>query len=222
MKPRFVVLEGVDGVGKSTQITLLSSWLDALGVPHVTTREPGGTPVGEAIRQVVLGRDDLDVPPESELFLLLAARAAFVRDVVRPTLDGGRSVVADRFSLSTLAYQGYGRGLDLKRVRDAIELSTGGLIPDLYLVLDLPLEESRDRQRKASDGDGDRIERSGDDFRKAVREGYLELARTEPNVETVSARGTPEEVHRRIRDRLRARFPGTFSPGDATQVDAAG
>lgn len=222
MKPRFVVLEGVDGVGKSTQITLLSSWLDALGVPHMTTREPGGTPVGEAIREVVLGRDDLDVPPGSELFLLLAARAAFVRDVVRPALDGGRSVVADRFSLSTLAYQGYGRGLDLKRVRDAIELSTGGLIPDLYLVLDLPLEESRDRQRKASGGDGDRIERSGDDFRKAVREGYLELARTEPNVETVSARGTPEEVHRRIRDRLRARFPGTFSPGDATEVDAAG
>lgn len=222
MKPRFIVIEGLDGVGKSTQITLLSSWLDALGVPHMTTREPGGTPVGEAIREVVLGRDDLDVPPESELFLLLAARAAFVRDVVRPTLDGGRSVVADRFSLSTLAYQGYGRGLDLKRVRDAIELSTGGLIPDLYLVLDLPLEESRDRQRKASGGDGDRIERSGDDFRKAVREGYLELARTEPNVETVSARGTPEEVHRRIRDRLRARFPGTFSPGDATEVDAAG
>jgi dTMP kinase len=210
VRPRFVVIEGVDGVGKSTQITLLSSWLDALGVPHLTTREPGGTPVGEAIREVVLDRDDLDVCPESELFLILAARAAFVREVVRPNLDEGRSVVADRFSLSTLAYQGYGRGLDLERVRDAIELSTGGLIPDLYLVLDLPLEESRDRQRKASGGDGDRIERSGEDFRKAVREGYLELARTEPNVETVSARGTPEEVHGRIRDRLRARFPDTF------------
>lgn len=206
---RFIVLEGVDGVGKSTQITLLSSWLHALGLPHVTTREPGGTPVGEAIRELVLARSDLDVPPESELFLLLAARAAFVRDVVRPALEEGRMVVADRFSLSTLAYQGYGRGLDLKRVRDAIGLSTGGLIPDLYLVLDLPVGESRDRQRKAS-GAGDRIEQSGDDFQKTVREGYLELARIEPNVETVSARGTPEEVHRRIRDRLRARFPDTF------------
>lgn len=218
---RFIVLEGVDGVGKSTQITLLSSWLAALGVPHVTTREPGGTPVGEAIREVVLDRDDLDVPSESELFLILAARAAFVRDVVRPALEEGRTVVADRFSLSTLAYQGYGRGLDPKRVRNAIELSTGGLIPDLYLVLDLPVEESRKRQRKAS-GDGDRIERSGEDFRKAVRDGYLELARIEPNVETVNARGTPEEVHRRIRDRLRARFPSTFSPAEATEVDPAG
>lgn len=221
MTPRFIVLEGVDGVGKSTQITLLSSWLIALGVPHVTTREPGGTPVGEAIREVVLDRDDLDVPSESELFLILAARAAFVRDVVRPALEEGRTVVADRFSLSTLAYQGYGRGLELERVRNAIELSTGGLIPDLYLVLDLPVEESRKRQRKAS-GDGDRIERSGEDFRKAVRDGYLELARIEPNVETVNARGTPEEVHRRIRDRLRARFPSTFAPAEATEVDPAG
>ena len=218
---RFIVLEGGDGVGKTTQIALLSSWLDALGVEHVTTREPGGTPVGEAIREVVLGRHDLDVPPESELFLILAARAAFVRDVVRPALAEGRTVVADRFSLSTLAYQGYGRGLDPGRVREAIDLSTGGLIPDLYLVLDLPVDESVERQRGDEDK-GDRIERAGDDFRRSVREGYLELARIEPNVEIVSARGRPEEVHGRIRDRLAARFPTTFTASGATEVDAAG
>ena len=218
---RFIVLEGGDGVGKTTQIALLSSWLDALGVAHVTTREPGGTPVGEAIRGVVLGRHDLDVPPESELFLILAARAAFVRDVVRPALAEGQTVVADRFSLSTLAYQGYGRGLDQRLVRQAIGLATGGLVPDLYLVLDLPVDESLERQRGGRE-EGDRIEQAGDDFRRSVREGYLELARIEPNVEIVSARGTLEEVHGRIRDRLAARFPDTFTESGATEVDAAG
>ena len=103
---RFVVLEGPDGVGKTTQIALLSTWLEAIGLPHLTTREPGGTPLGEAVRGVVLDRKELDVPAESELFLILAARAAFVRDVVRPALAEGRTVLADRFSLSTLAYQG--------------------------------------------------------------------------------------------------------------------
>lgn len=218
--PRFVVLEGGDGVGKSTQVALLSSWLSGLDVPHLTTREPGGTPVGEAIRELVLARSDLDVAPASELFLILAARAAFVREVVRPALSGGRTVIADRFSLSTLAYQGYGRGLDLGRIRDAIDLATDGLRPDLYLLLDLPVEESRERQRGSS-GEGDRIERAGEAFRRSVREGYLELARSEPNVEPVSARGTPEEVHARIRDRLRARFPGEFEEPDATEVDRA-
>lgn len=218
---RFLVLEGSDGVGKSTQIALLSSWFDAIGLPHVATREPGGTPVGEAIREVVLARSDLDMPPESELMLILAARAAFVRDVVRPALESGKTVLADRFSLSTLAYQGYGRGLDLDRVREAVEIATGGLGPDLYLVLDLPLAESRERRRRES-GDLDRIERAGEDFRKAVRDGYLALAESEPRVEVVSGRGTPEEVHARIRDRLVARFPTTFPGAGTTEVDRAG
>lgn len=221
---RFIVLEGGDGVGKSTQIALLSSWLDAVGVPHVRTREPGGTPVGEAIREVVLSRDDLDMPAETELMLILAARAAFVRDVVRPALASGRTVLADRFSLSTLAYQGYGRGLDLDRVREADEIATGGLRPDLYLVLDLPPDESRER-RRLEGGDSDRIEREGEDFRKAVRDGYLALAESEPGVELVSGRGPPEDVHAHIRDRLVARFPSIFgskAPKGVTEVDQVG
>jgi dTMP kinase len=206
---RFIVLEGGDGVGKTTQIALLSSWLDAVGLAHISTREPGGTPVGEAIREVVLGGTDLDMPAESELLLILAARAAFVRDVVRPALAAGTTVLADRFSLSTLAYQGYGRGIDLDRVRAGIEISTGGLVPDLCLVLDLPVDEGRERQRREG-VDADRIEREGTGFRDAVRDGYLALADSEPGVEVLSAKGTPEEVHARIRDRLVASFPTTF------------
>ena len=110
---RFIVLEGGEGCGKTTQAALLSGWFSQAGIDHRLAREPGGTAVGEAIRSVVLDHRDLHMPPECELFLILAARAAFVRDVVRPALDEGRLVLADRFALSTLAYQGYARGLDL-------------------------------------------------------------------------------------------------------------
>ncbi len=218
---RFIVLEGGDGAGKTTQVALLRAWFDAVGLPCVTTREPGGTPVGEAIREVVLGREDLDMPDEAELFLILAARAAFVRDVVRPALARGDTVLADRFSLSTLAYQGFGRGLDLARVREAIDFATGGLEPDLYVVLDVPVEEGEARQR--SEGARvDRIEAAGGDFRRTVRDAYLELARSLPNVEVVDGRGAPEEVHRRIRGCLAARFPGTFAESAATDPGSTG
>lgn len=207
---RFIVLEGGEGAGKSTQAALLSAWMGAAGVDHRLAREPGGTAVGEAIRSVVLARTDLDMPAESELFLILAARAAFVRDVVRPALQQGMLVVADRFALSTLAYQGYGRGLDLDEVRRANTLATGGLEPDLYVVLDVPVTEGATRQRR----DGlppDRIERAGPDFLQRVRDGYLALARTEPAVRVVDGSGAPEEVHRRIRALLVSELPATFA-----------
>ncbi len=187
-------------------MALLGAWLESADVPHLLVREPGGTPLGEAIREVVLGRTDLDVGPASELLLMLAARAALVRDVLRPALDAGRLVIADRFSMSTLAYQAYARGLELERVRSAIELATGGLRPDLYVVLDLPLEEATGR-RRAGGGRPDRIEREGEDFRHKVRDAYLALAETEPGAELLDASGTPEEVHARIRDLIVARAP---------------
>jgi dTMP kinase len=209
MTGHFIVLEGIDGVGKTTQVALVQEWLDALGVPHTTVREPGGTPVGEAIRELVLSRSELDVSPRSELLLLLAARAALVRDVVRPALAKGKTVVADRFALSTLAYQAYGRGLDLEQTSRALDVATDGLQPDLYILLDLPLDESL--RRSASGGKApDRIEREGETFRAAVRNGYLALAEREPRVEVVSAEGSPGEVHRRVRGLIQARFPQTF------------
>ena len=216
---RFIVLEGGEGAGKSTQAALLAAWLTQAGIRHRLAREPGGTPVGEAIRSVVLGRTDLEMPAESELFLILAARAAFVRDVVRPALDDGELVLADRFALSTLAYQGYARGLDLAEVRHAVALATGGLEPDLYIVLDVPVAEGAARQKQGGKHP-DRIEREGETFLRRVRDGYLDLAEQEANVRVVSGEGAPEEVHARIRNLLQAEFPGTFGKPQVSQEEA--
>lgn len=207
--PRFIVLEGVEGSGKSTQLRLLSAWLTGLGVPHISTREPGGTAVGEAIRGVLLHQDGMSIPAETELLLMLAARAAFVREVVVPALDRGETVLADRFDLSTFAYQGHGRELELEAVRRMNEFATGGLRPDLYLVLDLPADEGAVRQ--AREGKTlDRIERAGAGFLERVREGYRTLAEDDGRAQLVNARGTPEEVHARLRALLEATFPETF------------
>ena len=204
----FIVLEGVEGAGKSTQARLLAEWLGGLGLPHTLAREPGGTPVGEAIRRVVLDRGELTMPPETELFLILGARAAFTRDVVGPALERGEVVVADRYDLSTFAYQGYGRGLDLEAVRRANEMATGGLRPDLYLVLDLPAEEGL--ERKGGSGSGDRIEREGIAFLSRVREGYRTLAEEVAEARMLRAEGPPAEVQASIRQTLLELFPETF------------
>lgn len=208
---RFIVLEGVEGAGKSTQVRLLGAWLSAAGIPWVAAREPGGTPVGEAIRGVLLEARDLDVPAETELFLMLGARAAFVRDVVRPALDRGDVVIADRFDFSTFAYQGYGRGIPLEDVKRFNRVATGGLRPDAYVVLDVPVDEGARRQA-AEGSDPDRIEAAGRDFLERVRSGYLELTEEEGRAHGVDGRGDAERVHGRVRGLLESLFPETFGP----------
>jgi dTMP kinase len=208
-KGLFIVLEGVEGAGKSSQARTLGEWLRELGLPATLSREPGGTPVGEAIRSIVLDKGNLRMPPETELFLILGARAAFVRDVVRPAMEGGQVVVADRFDLSTFAYQGYGRGLDLNRLRQANRVATGGLRPDLYLVLDVAVEVGL--ERKAGARRADRIEREGVGFLSRVRAGYRALVEREPRARLVDASGPAEEVQRSIRSVLAKVFPKTFS-----------
>ena len=206
---RFVVLEGVEGAGKSTQARMLGEWMEACGIPFTLTREPGGTEVGEAIRNVVQDQPELLVPPETELLLYLAARTAFVKEVALPALERGDLLVVDRFSLSTYAYQGYGRGLDLDEVRRMDRFASGGLAPDIYLVLDLPVEEGRARQKAAGKRE-DRLESSGEGFLESVGRGYRELARTDESIRLVDARGTPLEVHTRVREVLRRELPETF------------
>jgi dTMP kinase len=209
----FLVLEGVEGAGKTTQARLLTEWLESAGVAFTLAREPGGTEVGEAIRNVVQDRSELTVPPETELLLYLAARAAFVREIVRPVLDRGELFIADRFSLSTYAYQGYGRGLDLDSVRALDRFATDGLVPDLYLVFDLPVEEGRARQR-AGGKEADRLEAAGDEFLERVRRGYQELAAGDERARLVDALGSADEVHTRIRETLRREMRATFAALD--------
>ena len=206
----FLALEGVEGSGKTTQARLLARWLESRGVSFRLEREPGGTDVGEAIRHVVQDRPELSVPPETELLLYLAARAAFVREIVAPALERGELFIADRFSLSTYAYQGYGRGLALDEVRRLDRFATGGLVPDLYLVFDVPVEVGRARQRAAGKQD-DRLEAAGSEFLEAVRQGYRELSERDERACLIDACGTADQVHALVRATLRAKMPATFA-----------
>ncbi len=201
----FLVLEGAEGSGKSTQARLLGGWLARHDIPHVLTREPGGTSVGEEIRAILLHGND--VPAHAELLLMNAARAVFVADVVKPALVAGKVVVADRFWLSSLAYQGHGRGLPLAEVRRICSFAAQGIEPDLTIVLDVSLEVSEARRKGRG---ADRIERAGTEFHLKVAGAYRLLPETESNVELVSGVGEPEAVHARIVGLLRSRFPETF------------
>jgi dTMP kinase len=208
----FLVLEGVEGAGKTTQARLLAAWLDERGIPCRMAREPGGTPVGEAIRDVLLHSHELDIPPETELLLMLSARAAFVRDVVRPTLERGEMMIADRFELSTFAYQGKARGLGIDRVRALNAFATGGLEPDLTVVLDLPVSEGRARQLASGKG-SDRIESEGDAFLEAVGAAYRELAADAASTVVVDGSRSEAEVQHDLRELVAARFPEPFRGG---------
>ena len=203
----FVVLEGVEGSGKSTQCRLLGEWLRELGIPHLVTREPGGTTAGEEIRKVVLHGDD--IPARTELLLMLAARSIFVDQVVQPALGDGLLVIADRFELSTLAYQAYGRGLAAEVVQRMNAFATAGLSPDLTIVLDV--EPAAGAARRAAAGAAaDRIERAGEEFHARVAGAYRLLAKELPNVELVDGSGDTQQVQQRLRSLLGARFGETF------------
>lgn len=170
MAGTFVVVEGPEGAGKSTLVRAVGARLLAEGVQVLPVREPGGTPVAEAARKVAL-RSRHELSPAAELFLILAARADLVARVIRPALDAGQVVIADRFDLSTRAYQVAGRGLPAEEVDAALRLATGGLVPDLTLVLDVPVDIGRERQRKARKVQ-DRFEREDDAFHQRVRAAY--------------------------------------------------
>ncbi|WP_413441374.1 dTMP kinase [Synechococcus sp. MIT S1220] len=179
MSGRFIVLDGIDGCGKSTQMDHLATWLPASGlIPPgarlIRTREPGGTSLGGGVRELLLHTAAEAAPaPTAELLLYAADRAQHVETLIRPALIRGDWVISDRFSGSTMAYQGYGRGLDRSLIRELERIATGGLSPDVTVLLDLPLKESIRRRRGDQD---DRIEAEGELFLQRVQEGFRQLA----------------------------------------------
>jgi dTMP kinase len=193
MKGLFITLEGVEGCGKTTQIARLAEYFRAQGREVLCTREPGGTPVAEKIRALLLDPAHKEMSATAELLLYEAARAQHVDELIRPALEAGRVVISDRFADSTTAYQGAGRGLSSDAVTPLHALATGGLWPDLTVVLDLPAEDGLRRAGRARPSD--RLEQEPLDFHERVRAEFLEIARREPGrVKVVDASRTPEEV----------------------------
>lgn len=193
----FISLEGVEGCGKSTQAKLLGEYARNLGYSVVLTHEPGGTPIAEKIREILLEPQNTDMTDVAELLLYLASRAQHVGQLILPALTEGKIVICERFSDSTLAYQGYGRGLDMDSLEQVDKVATGGLKPDLTLVLDLKTEEGFFRKRGEH---WDRLENESIDFHNKVRTGYLAIARGSPQrVKVIDAQGTAGEVHLRIK-----------------------
>jgi dTMP kinase len=190
----FIALEGLDGSGKSTQCRLLADWLRARGYTVTECADPGGTPVGDRIRDILLDRrQQMSVPCEALLFM--ASRAQLTAQVIRPALAAGRAVVCDRFLLSNVVYQGHAGGLDPEQLWQAGRLATGGVMPDLTLVLDVSVEAATARRTRPAD----RMESHDVEFHGRVREGFLAEARRHPDrIRVVDASPAPEVVHERV------------------------
>ncbi|MRS05243.1 dTMP kinase, partial [bacterium] len=177
----FITLEGPDGSGKSSQIPVLADWLRSQGYDVYTTREPGGTGIGNQIREILLNKlENTAMHPRTEILLFLSSRAQLVEEVIRPLSDKGTIILCDRYADSTLAYQGYGHGVDLNDLRNLLDFATGGLYPDLTLLLDLDVMSGLER-RKKNGGEWNRLDAFTLAFHERVRNGYLELAAASPS-----------------------------------------
>ena len=199
---RFITFEGIEGSGKTTQIQMLSNHFEERGIDHLLTREPGGTPIGDQIRKLVLNPGNAAMTPTCELLLYAAARAQHIEQVISPALLAGRLVLCDRFKDATMAYQGFGRGIRLDVVDALHGLETLSIQPDLTFLFDIEagvaLLRARTRDHTKS-RDETRFEQEALEFHERVRSGYLEMARQEPGrFVVVDARGTVEEVHHRV------------------------
>lgn len=197
---RFITLEGLEGSGKSTQIALLREHLVAKGRTVLVTREPGGTPLAERLREVVLRAGDETLSAQSELLVMFAARSVHLDSLVRPALARGDWVLCDRFTDATYAYQGAGRGIADEQIRVLEAIVQRGLKPDLTLLLDVPLEIGLERARlRRGAAAADRFEREGREFFERVRARFLAIARAEPNrVRVIDANQPPDRVARAI------------------------
>ena len=195
----FITLEGPEGSGKTSQLAALADYLRQAGYPVLATREPGGTPIGDQMRSVLMGLKNTEMQPRTEILLFQASRAQLVEQVILPHLADGAVVLCDRYADSTLAYQGYGyQKFTLEQLKPLIAFATGGLLPDLTLLLDVEVNEGL--RRRMQDGDCNRLDVYECAFHERVRQGYLEMARLEPQRwVTVDAGQPPEQVQAAIR-----------------------
>ena len=195
----FISLEGPDGSGKSMQIPQLAEFVRQQGYEVLTTREPGGTDIGDQIRQVIMKMGNTSMHPRTEILLFCSARAQIVEEVLRPALARGVVVISDRYADSTMAYQGYGHGVDLDELRRLLNFTTGGLKPDLTLLVDVDSEVGL-RRRQASGGEWNRLDAYALEFHKRVRDGYHRLASQEPERwRIIDGSQTPEMVQSELR-----------------------
>ncbi len=209
-----ITFEGIDGAGKSTQITKLIGWLESKGIETISLREPGGTDTAEKIRRILLDSSG-EITPLGELLLFSASRAELVQQVIIPALESGKTVILDRFYDSTTAYQGYGRGLDLEMLRSIISISTCGIVPDVTVFLDLDPETALRRKFSeksipiAFESDElDRMERSGLEFYRKVHQGYLEIIKQNENrFVRLDAKEPADIIHLKVKEIIRHRFP---------------
>jgi dTMP kinase len=207
----FLTFEGPDGSGKTTQVAPLAEFLTQLGYQVLITREPGGTAIGDQIRQVLSDLKNTGMHPRSETLLFLAARAQLVEEVIKPHLEDGYIVLCDRYADSTMAYQGYGHQNDLTQIRSLINFATGGLKPDLTLLLDVGAEAGL--KRKAEGTEWNRLDAYSLEFHQRVRQGYAALAQAEPERWVVIDADQPEEkVQERIRKVVLSHLPVIDKP----------
>lgn len=218
----FITFEGPEGSGKSTQIRLLAEALERSGSRVLVTREPGGTPIGNAVRAILLDRTHTEMSPRAETLLFNAARAQIVDQVIRPALAAGQIVLCDRYADSTLAYQGYGHGQSLDDLRRLGAYATGGLTPDLTIYLDIDVRDGLRRKQRGAAEEWNRMEEKTQSFHEAVRRGYLALAAAEPDRWLVIDANRPidaihEEIMRRVQQTALLQ-PAPSSPKEEPSV----
>ncbi|MEO1496551.1 MAG: dTMP kinase [Planctomycetota bacterium] len=206
----FFSFDGVDGAGKSTQIARFAAWLEARGHDVTVCRDPGSTPLGESLRELLLhASDETPIGLPAEMLMYMAARAQLVEQVIRPALDAGHVVVSDRYVLANVVYQGHAGGLDPAAVGSVGDVATRGTVPACVFVLDLDPEEAARRRAEPAD----RMESRGMEYATRVRKGFLAEAKRHPEqITVIDAAGTPDEIEQRVREAALARAPQLAAP----------
>lgn len=205
----FITFDGGDGCGKSTQIRLTADWFRERKIDVVLCRDPGSTPLGDAVREILLNRSDLKIATVTEMLLFMAARAQMVEEVIRPALEQGKVVLSDRFVLSNYVYQSYAGTVPLESLETVGKIATANLEPDLGIVLDIPYEKAKERlenRDRSQNAKPDRMESKGEEYHKQVRQGFLDIAVREPHrYVIVDACASVESVQFSIRDVISSR-----------------